>query len=159
MIQKVPLPSGRLLGSFVSQTVSLDLNSVGVTLYPDAEYDYRVVVTSAAGKAEGISQTFVTPEDGVQPFSTSTATSPSSGGSQSGTSSTPAGSGGSSSTPGVTPLVSPLQKTVEPKALTKAQKLSKALKQCKKEPKRKRAACEKQAHRKYASVAEKSRKG
>jgi hypothetical protein len=157
MIQKVPLPSGRLLGSFVSQSVSLDLNSVGVTLYPDAEYDYRVVVTSAAGKAEGSSQTFVTPEDGVQPFSTSTATSPPSGGNQSGTSSTPAGSGGSSSTPGVTPLVSPLQKTVEPKALTKAQKLSKALKQCKKEQKRKRAACEKQAHQKYVSVAKKSK--
>jgi hypothetical protein len=159
MIEEVPLPSGKLLGSFVSQTVSLNLNSVGVTLYPDTEYDYRVVVTSAAGKAEGSSQTFVTPEDGVQPPSTSTATSSPSGGSQSGTSSTPAGSGGSSSTPGVTPLVSPLQKTVEPKALTKAQKLSKALKQCKKGPKRKRAACEKQAHQKYASVAEKSRKG
>ncbi len=158
MIQKVPLPSGRLLGSFVSQTVSLDLNSVGVTLYPDAEYDYRVVVTSAAGKAEGRSQTFVTPEDGVQPFSTS-ATSPSSGGNQSGTSSTPSAVGGSSPTPGVTPLVSPLLQTVEPKALTKAQKLSRVLKQCKKKSKGKRAACVKQARKAYATVAKTSKKG
>jgi hypothetical protein len=155
MIQKVPLPSGSLLGSFVSQTVSLDLNSVGVTLYPDTEYDYRVVVTSAAGKAEGSSQTFVTPEDGVQPLSASTATSSPSGGSQSGTSSTPAGSGGSSSTPGGTPLVSPLQKTVQPKVLTRAQKLAGALKTCKRKPKSKRAVCAKQARKAYATVAKK----
>jgi len=152
MIQKVPLPSGSLLGSFVSQTVSLDLNSVGVTLYPDTEYDYRMVVTSAAGKAEGSSQTFVTPEDGVQPLSASNATSSPSGGSQSGTSSTPAGSGGSSSTPGVTPLVSPLQKTVQAKVLTRAQKLAGALKTCKRKPKSKRAVCAKQARKAYATA-------
>jgi predicted oxidoreductase len=58
----------------------------------------------------------------------------------------------------VTSLVPPLQKIVEPKALTKAQKLSKALEQCKKEPKRKRVGCEKQAHQKYALVAERSKR-
>jgi len=160
MIQKVPLPSGRLLGSFVSQSVSLDLNSVGVTLYPDAEYDYRVVVTSAAGKAEGSSQTFVTPEDGVQPFSTSTATPPPSGAGQPGVSNggdQPAASGGSSSTPGITPLVSSPGKTVEPKALTKAQKLSKALKQCKKGPKRKRAACVRHARKEFGQSTKKKK--
>ncbi len=154
-----PLPSGNLDGSFVDQSVSLDLDTAGVTLQPGGTYTYSVSATNASGTTESPPHSFTTPEDAVQPLSVSTTTSPPSGGGQSGTSSTPATSGGPSSTPSLTPLVSPLQNTAEPEALTKVQKLSKALKQCKKEPKRKRAACEKQAHQKYASVAKKSKKG
>jgi hypothetical protein len=81
MIQGVPLPSGKLFGSFVGQSISLELNSVGVSLHPHAEYDYRVVAGNAAGSAqeppshaygsaEGGWQTLITPEDGVQPLNT-----------------------------------------------------------------------------------------
>ena len=139
------------------QSVSLDLASIGTTLQPGTTYHYKVIASNYSGPTvEGPDRTFTTPEAVVQPLSTTTS-SPS-GGNQPGTSSTPAGSGGSSSTPGVTSLVPPLQKIVEPKALTKAQKLSKALEQCKKEPKRKRVGCEKQAHQKYALVAERSKR-
>jgi hypothetical protein len=157
-----PLPGGTLLGSFVDQSVRIDLNSANVKLTPGEEYSYLVSATNAAGNTSGHPQTFTAPEEVVQPLSTSATGSPPSGASQpvgSNNGGAHAGSGGSSSTPDMTHLVSPLQKTGEPKALTKAQKLLRVLKQCKKEPKRKRAACAKQAHQKYASVAEKSKKG
>jgi hypothetical protein len=44
------------------------------------------------------------------------------------------------------------------KSLTRAQKLAKALKACKKKPKGKRAGCQRQAHRKYAPVGKKAKK-
>ena len=44
----------------------------------------------------------------------------------------------------------------KPKALTRAQKLAKALKACRKGPKKKRAKCEKQAHKKYGKSAKKA---
>jgi hypothetical protein len=44
----VPLPSGTLLGSFVGQDVSIDLNSAGVTL-GEGEYGFSVKATNAAG--------------------------------------------------------------------------------------------------------------
>ena len=44
----------------------------------------------------------------------------------------------------------------KPKALTRAQKLAKALKACRKGPKKKRAKCEKQAHKKYGKSARKA---
>jgi hypothetical protein len=161
MIQRVPLPNGMLLGSFVGQSVSLDLNSAGVTLYPDAEYDYRVVVTSAAGKAEGSSHTFVTPEDAVQPLSTGTATSPPARGGRPAASTSgdqPAGSGGSSSssTPGLKSLGPEVGKTTKLKALTNAQKLSKALKLCAKKPKKQLASCKKQAKKQYGTSGKKA---
>lgn len=53
LIMNVPLPSGKLLGSFVSQSVSLDLNGAGVTLTPGGEYGYSVTATNAAGSVEG----------------------------------------------------------------------------------------------------------
>jgi hypothetical protein len=166
LIEDIPLPSGKLLGSFLVQDVSLDLNSAGVTLR-DGEYGFSVKATNAAGGAErGYGQVFEPPEPVVQPLSTTT--SPQPGASQSpvyGNGDQPAGSGGSgsggssSSAPGVHSPGTGLGKTIKLEPLTNAEKLAKALKQCKKEPKRKRAACEKQAHQKYASVAEKSRKG
>ena len=53
LIMNVPLPSGKLLGSFVGQSVSLDLNGAGVTLTPGGEYGYSVTATNAAGSVEG----------------------------------------------------------------------------------------------------------
>ena len=55
------LPSGKLLGSFVGQQVSLDLNSAGVTLTPGDHYEYWVTATNATGTASTLSdgQTFV----------------------------------------------------------------------------------------------------
>jgi hypothetical protein len=46
----------------------------------------------------------------------------------------------------------------KPHVETRAQKLAKALRACKKRPKRKRAACEKQARKKYGSTAKKATK-
>jgi hypothetical protein len=166
--EPLSLPSGELLGSFVGQRVSVDLNSVGVSLSPGEHYEYWVTATSAAGTTTGSAQEFAAPEDrALQPLNTTTS-SPS-GGNQSGTSSTPAGSGGSPA-PGVAPLGSQIVclcncaqgchgKKVSPKHLTRTQKLANALKACKRKPKSERAACRKQAHQKYASVAEKSKKG
>lgn len=55
------LPSGKLLGSFVGQSVSLDLNSAGVTLAPGDRYEYWVTATSPAGTASTLAEgrTFV----------------------------------------------------------------------------------------------------
>jgi hypothetical protein len=64
-----PLPSGKLLGSSIGQSVSIDLNSAGVTLQPAKEYFYSVTATNAAGTTEGTTQTFTTPsEPGVEPL-------------------------------------------------------------------------------------------
>jgi hypothetical protein len=59
--------------------------------------------------------------------------------------------GGSATTPGGGNLAAPVSKptVVKPKALTRAQKLAKALRACTKEPKKQRAACVKQARKRY----------
>jgi hypothetical protein len=48
-----PLPGGKLLGSFVDQSVSIDLESTGVRLSPGQEYSYSVSATNAAGNTSG----------------------------------------------------------------------------------------------------------
>jgi len=158
-----PLPSGVLLGSFVDQSVSLDLNTAGVTLQPGGQYFYSVTATSAggtAGTSEG-GRSFTTPELVVQPLNTTTSPLSATGsGTSGGSQSAASGSSSSSSTSAVQSSPDPLVvKTTKLEPLTNAEKLAKALKQCKKEPKRKRAGCEKQAHQKYALVAQKSKKG
>jgi hypothetical protein len=156
-----PLPSGLLLGSFVDQSVSLDLNSAGVTLQPGGTYYYSVSATSTAGTTESSVQTVTTPEDWVEPLNLTTSIPPgtgqpgvSAGGNQ------PAGSGGSSSAvaPSVGVLGALTGKASEPKRLKNAQKLAKALKACAKKPKERRAACEKRAHNKYGTAASRARK-
>jgi hypothetical protein len=125
--------------------------SVSVTgLEPGTTYHYRLVTTDAEGyRSFGEDATFTTGgEKPSLPSNGNETPSTTGGGGQPGASNTP-----SSLTAGVTPLVSPLVKAVEPKSLTKTQKLAKALKQCEKEPKRKRAACERQAKKKYATAA------
>lgn len=152
-----PLPSGLLLGSFIDQSVSLDLTTAGVTLQPGGTYTYSVSATNASGTTESPPHSFTTPENVVHPLSTSATTSPpsaagqllgSSGGDPS------AGSGGSSSSaPGTKPLVAPLGKSITPKVLTNAQKLEKALKRCEKKPTTQRPSCKRQAEKKYAATS------
>jgi hypothetical protein len=72
VIQGFTLPSGKLLGSFVSQTVSLDLASAGAHLIPGGEYEYSLAATSAGGTSESTTQTFTAPEDVVVPLKSTT---------------------------------------------------------------------------------------
>ena len=74
LIEDIPLPSGKLLGSFVKQNVSLDLNSAGVTLIPGGEYGYSVSATSSAGSVEGKWQKFIAPEPVIVPPENTTTT-------------------------------------------------------------------------------------
>ena len=151
-----PLPSGVLLGSFADQSVSLDLNSAGVTLQPGGTYTYSVSATNASGTTESPPHSFTTPEDAAQPLSTSTTTSPTSGavqlvGPNSGDlSAGPEGSSVSSAS-GVQAPGLQVGETPRLESPTNAQKLAKALKACEKKPKHQRAKCERQAHEKYAA--------
>jgi hypothetical protein len=89
LIEDVPLPSGTLLGSFVDQRISLDLDSAGVTLTPGGEYGYSVSATSSAGTVESKWQTFIAPPETVVPLKSTTPTSGASGSGQTPGSSTP----------------------------------------------------------------------
>jgi len=164
--EPITLPAGKLLGSFVGQSVSVELNSAGVSLSPGEHYEYWVTATSAAGTTTGYAQEFIAPEEKAQPLNTTTLSA--TNGNNQGTSSTPTGSGGP-----LAPVVTPLGpqivclcncargchgKKVSPKHLTRTQKLSKTLKACAKKPKRKRVACQKQAREKYATTASKAKK-
>jgi hypothetical protein len=65
----IPLPSGQLLGSFVGQNVSADLNSAGVSLTPGKSYEYWLTATSTAGTTKGQAQSFTAPsEPGAEPL-------------------------------------------------------------------------------------------
>jgi hypothetical protein len=142
-----PLPSGKLLGSFVDQSVSLDLNSAGVTLAPGVEYAYSVAATNAAGSVAGHEQRFTTPEDGVQPLNTN----PTPGSHP--TDEPPSNTGQSVVTPTANNSADH-HGTPSPKAtgLTNGRKLAKALRACGKKPKKQRASCKKQAHKKYGAT-------
>ena len=164
--EPIALPAGKLLGSFVGQSVSADLNSAGVNLSPGEHYEYWVTATSAAGITTGHAQEFTAPEEKAQPLNTTTPFE--TNGNNQGTSSEPFVSGGSPG-PGVTPLAPQIVclcscargchgKKVSPKHLTRTQKLSKALAACAKKPKRERAACRKQARERYATTASKAKK-
>jgi hypothetical protein len=153
----IPLPSGLLLGSFQDQSVSVDLNSVGVTLKPGF-YEYSLSATSTGGSTEAHGGSFEPPLGVLDP--PIPGASPLSGAGQPAGSNTnsadqPAGSGASSSssTPGVQSPGPAVPKTIKREPLTSAQKLAKAMKACKNKPKGKQAACKKQAHKKYATTA------
>ncbi len=161
----IPLPAGSLLGSFVPQSVSLDLNSAGVTL-GGGEYGFSISATNKAGTTSAGGGVFEAPPSVVEPLSTTT--SPPSGagqpaGSNTNTGDQPAGSGGSPAR-GVTPLGPQIVclcncargchgKKISPKHPARTQKLSKALKACEKKPKKQRASCKRQAEKKYAATS------
>jgi hypothetical protein len=107
-----------------------------------AQYTYCLVATNPHGETFGHGLTFQTEAAPSTPFTH--------GSGQYGASSAPTWSG-TSSTSGVTPPFSPLVTTVKPKALTRTQKLAKALKACEKMPKRLRTTCIKQANSKYGN--------
>jgi hypothetical protein len=151
--EPIALPAGKLLGSFVGQSVSVELNSAGVSLSPGEHYEYWVTATSAAGTTSGHAQEFSAPEEKAQPLNTTTPSR--TNGNNQGTSSALTESGGSPA-PGVTPLGPQIVclcncargchgKKVSPKHLTQTQKLSKALKACAKKPKKQRPSCKRQA--------------
>jgi hypothetical protein len=161
----IPLPAGSLLGSFVPQSVSLDLNSAGVTL-GGGEYGFSISATNKAGTTSAGGGAFEAPPSVVEPLSTTT--SPPSGagqpaGSNTNTGEQPAGSGGSPAR-GVTSLGPQIVclcncargchgKKVSPKHSARTQKLSKALKACEKKPKKQRPSCKRQAEKKYAATS------
>jgi len=158
VVVNYPLPSGLLLGSFVDQSVSLDLNTAGVTLLPGGTYTYSVSATNASGTTESSPHNFITPENVVQPFSITT--SPLSGAGQpagANSGDRPAGSGSStsSSTPGAQSPDLQVPKTTKLEQLTNAQKLVKALKVCDKKSKNQRPSCKRQAEKKYATTNKK----
>ncbi len=137
-----PLPSGTLLGSFVGQSVSVQLNSAGVSVAPSERYEYWVTATNTAGTVEGHHQSFTAPEAAVQPAATGPAQNASHG-TITPTATNPVGN--------VTPL---------PKAtvLTNSQKHVKAVRPCKKKPKKRRASCQKRIRKKYGTTATKAKK-
>ena len=146
--EQIPAASG-------DRSVSLDLASIGAVLQPGTTYHYRVIASNYSGPTvDGPDQTFTTTSSRARPLGGEP--EPTGGGIQSGTSST-GSQGGSSSAPGAK-LPASSGKTVSPKVLTRGQKLAKALKQCEREPKHKRAECKQQAHKKYALVEKKSKK-
>ena len=62
----IPLLPGLLLGSFVDQSVSVDLNSVGVTL-GEGEYGFSVRAANVLGSASSGAQTFEAPSAAADP--------------------------------------------------------------------------------------------
>ena len=97
------------------------------SLAPGTAYHYRLVATNAAGTTYGADQTFSTPASAVSVFGPPVAN---------------------------TFALSTTTKPTTPKPLTRAQKLAKALKACKKDKsKPKRAKCAKEARRKYGPKA------
>ena len=158
----IPLPSGLLLASFQDQSVSVDLNSVGVTLKPGF-YEYSLIATSTGGSTEALGGTFEPPPGVLDP--PSPGASPLSGAGQSSSSNNNSsdqlagpGSSSSSSTPGVQSPDLQIHKTTKLEPLTNAQKLAKALKACEKKPKGKRPPCQKQARKKFGTTASKAKK-
>jgi hypothetical protein len=141
-----PSPVGQLSGVSTGQYVTTSVEG----LQPDTTYHYVLVAANSGGKGEGDDQTFITNAAGE----------PGSGPLPPGFSLTgPAPAGpGALVYPNLTGLGAvPQPKITTPpasKPLTRAQKLSKALKACKKDkPKSKRTACEKQARKRYGPLA------
>jgi hypothetical protein len=153
----IPLPAGSLLGSFLPQNVSLDLNSAGVTLGA-GEYGFSISATNNAGTTSAGGGVFEAPPPNViEPLTTA---SPLSGAGQTAGSDNgnqPAGSGSSSSSPGVhVPGLKVPNTATKPEPLTNRQKLAKALKLCEKKPKKQRAACEKHARKQDGKATKKT---
>ncbi len=156
----IPLPSGRLLGSFVDQSVSLDLNSAGVTL-KGGEYGYSLTASNAVGSTVGAGGTFEPPTGVLDPPSPGASLPPAGGqpGQSGGDGSQATGSGdvSASSTPGVKTPGPQVGKSAKLEPLTRAQKLARSLKACQSKPKKHRASCEKLARGRYGAAHEHKR--
>ena len=142
-----PTPAGSEATSAPTAPIHLD------TLLPSTTYHYRLVAMNATGEmSAGADMQFTTTAAPPAP------TPPSNGSGEA-----PPQSTSSTSTAGVFPNLTAIAPALttreageatpsEPKPLTRAQKLSKALKACKRSKGAKRSACEKSAHRKYGPV-------
>jgi len=132
------IPGGNLVAGIGAQPVSV---LIGGGLAPSTTYYYRVVATNSTGISDGPIQSFVTPAVVYQ----APASSPSPGELTNG-----------ATTVLTTPAtVMPPVKTTKP--LTRAQRLAKALKLCKKKPRRQRAHCTRLALKRYGATATKAR--
>ncbi len=102
VIVDVPLPTGLLLGSFIPQDVSLDLNSAGVTL-GRGEYGFSVVAANQEGSTSEFGGVFEAPLGVIDPPSPGVLPPAPTGGGPSGP---PAGGGqpGGSGTPSLPAL-------------------------------------------------------
>lgn len=161
-----PLPAGLvephpeyIQAGLGEQSVRLDLASIGATLQPSTTYHYRVLASSGGNPTVVYpDQTFETlgkswtPPVPIEPLPVNLQIEkefeehpP--------WDHAPAGSPAEAPTAVVAKDgVSP-----KPKSQTTAQKLAEALKACKREPKRQRASCRKQAEKKYAAGGKASR--
>src|SRR4029077_14732055 len=63
-----PTPSGTLAAVASGQDVSLDLNSVGVTLSPGGEYGYSLTAKNNDGEVDGQWHTFEAPYPSTPPL-------------------------------------------------------------------------------------------
>lgn len=151
-------PAGTLLASGIGQSVSVDLNDVGIILSPGERYEYWVTAISTAGTTQGQSQAFTALADAAQPQGTALPPS----------STTGSGSNQSSNFPsGATPAGLPLECLCDcargchatsdsTRHLSRGQKLTAALAACARKPKRKRSTCAKKAYKKYGTTAERT---
>jgi hypothetical protein len=170
----IPLDSVRASGE---EPVSLDLANVGVTLQPNTTYHYRVLEAKSLNGEDtvgweqpaviGADQTFTTPrsaeEEATQKLAeerakrvleeaaAKEAAAKKHQEEEAAAAKRKREEEAASKNP-------PVVKTT-PKVLTKAEKLARALRACKKEPKKKRASCEKQAHKKYGTTGKKGVRG
>jgi DNA-binding beta-propeller fold protein YncE len=142
-----PVPDGDAGTGIASEVVTESITG----LTPNATYHYRLVATSSGGTVYGWDQAFATSDIPIvqsaplltlalAPPSPQTTTFP--------------------DLFGLKPISPTGAVRDETPALTRAQRLSKALKACSKKPKRKHAACVKRARRRYATpTARKHRPG
>jgi hypothetical protein len=118
-------------------------------LLPDTEYHYRLIVENETGIVEGEDSTFKTLA--LPPAST--------GAAQDSGQEMAQVLGQTSATQVVTTVgdvgLSPEKAVPSPRALTNAQRLTRALKACEKKPKDKRAVCDKQARKQYGTTSDK----
>ncbi len=125
------------IGGASTEAVSVTLGE----LQPGTTYYYRITATSADGTTQGEPETFTTP--GFPSLLAAQVSPPQIA--------TPAIAFPTDVEESATPKT-----TAKAKPKTRAQKLAAALKQCRRQPKKRRAACEKQARAKYG-VAKKKR--
>ena len=154
------LPIGFLLAGQADSSVGLDLERErGVTLQPETTYHYRVIavrsplsedtITWKGPPAYGADQTFTTqgPQSAGQGILTGSETG-------SGTGNVVCPNNVASTGCAVADLT-----RTKPKPLTRAQKLAKALKQCKSYRKKsKRAKCQRAARKNYGPLKAKSKR-
>jgi hypothetical protein len=136
--------------------------SAGLTdLKPDKAYIYRVVAANSAGTTKGQPHQFETPPpESVSPQQEPPSPPPGAGSEPGATGATGSPGVSLSSDGGPVDLSSaPPSPTTTSKVTGKALKLAEALKMCGKRPRRLRSNCERQARRRYATAARKTRAG